>query len=204
VRELHGITSRPHVLFVETFLDSSDSVFVARGDDLLPLGHWLPCSARVIATDVAALRACEEVLGCRSREISEARIVHGLSQAQGVIRNLLGKRLEEPPYAGISYAPSLQNIHCWLATVLREGAARCCVCAFWSFRIVGAILWWWLQAVVAVSAQMRPRRPRLRARPRRLRKRTLSHRARGAMSTDAWARLLFAKALRPCRRPPTA
>ena len=102
VRGLHGITSRPHVLFVETFLDSPDSVFGARGDDLLPLGYWLPCSARVIAADVAALRACEEVLGCRSREISEARIVHGLSQAQGVISNLLGKRLGEPPCARIA------------------------------------------------------------------------------------------------------
>jgi len=79
VRGLHGITSRPHVLFVETFLDSPDSVFGDRGDDLLPLGHWLPCNTRVIAADVAALRACEEVLGCRSREISETRIVHGLS-----------------------------------------------------------------------------------------------------------------------------
>jgi len=89
VRALYGIMSRPHVLFVETFLDSADSVFVARGDDLLPLGHWLPCNARVIAADVTALRACEEVLGRCSREISEARIVHGLSQAQGIIRNLL-------------------------------------------------------------------------------------------------------------------
>jgi hypothetical protein len=74
---------------VETFLDSPDSVFVARGDDLLPLGYWLPCNARVIAADVTALRACEEVLGCRSGEISEARIMHGLSQAQRIIRDLL-------------------------------------------------------------------------------------------------------------------
>ena len=69
-------------------LDSLDSVFIARGDDLLPLGHWLPRGRYVIAADVAALRACEELLGCRSREISEVRIVHGLSQAQGIIRNL--------------------------------------------------------------------------------------------------------------------
>ena len=91
--------SRPHVLFVETFFDSPDSVFVARGDDLFPLGHWLPCNARIIAADVAALRACEEVLGCRSREISEARIMHGLSQAQRIIRDLLWlwKRLGELP-----------------------------------------------------------------------------------------------------------
>jgi len=145
------------------------------GDDLLPLGHWLPCNARVIAADVAALRACQqcqEVLGRYSREISEARIVHGLSHAQGIIRNLLchGKRSGER------------------------------VCASWSFRILGTILWW-TQAVVVVSARRRSRCPRLRARPRRLRKRTMFHRARGAMRTDAWARLPFATALRPCRCP---
>ena len=88
MRALRGIMTRPHVLLVETFFDSPDSVFIARGDDLLPLGHWLPRGACVIAADVATLCACDEVLGCRSREISEARIVHGLSQAQGIIRNL--------------------------------------------------------------------------------------------------------------------
>ena len=66
MRVLRGIMSRPHVLFVETLFDSPDSVFIARGDDLLPLGHWFPCGACVIAADVAALGACDEVLGCRS------------------------------------------------------------------------------------------------------------------------------------------
>ena len=88
MKALRGIMSRPHVLFVETFFDSPDSVLIACGDDLLPLGHWFPCSARVIAADVAALGACDEMLGCCSREISEARIMHGMSQAQGIIRNL--------------------------------------------------------------------------------------------------------------------
>ena len=88
MRALRGIMSRPHVLFVETFFDSPDSVFVACGDGLLPIGHWFPCGACVIVADVTALGACDEVMGCRSREISEARIMHGLSQAQGIIRNL--------------------------------------------------------------------------------------------------------------------
>ena len=87
-RALHGIMLRPHVLFVKTFFDSPDSLFIVCGDDLLPLGHWFPCGTCVIAADVAALGACDEVLGCRSREISETRIMHGMSQAQGIIRNL--------------------------------------------------------------------------------------------------------------------
>ena len=75
------------VLFVEPFLDSPDPAIATRGDDLLPLSHRLPRYACVIAADIAALRTCEELLGC-CRDVGEARIVHGLSQAQRVIRNL--------------------------------------------------------------------------------------------------------------------
>jgi len=74
-------------LFVGPFLDAPDSAIAARGGDLLPLSHGLPRHARVIAADIAALRACEELLGCRG-DVGEARIMHGLSQAQRVIRNL--------------------------------------------------------------------------------------------------------------------
>jgi hypothetical protein len=76
---------------VDTFLDGTDPVIAARGDDPLPLSHGLPCRARVIAADIAALRARDEVLVGR-REVGEARVVHGLSQAQGVIGDLYAIR----------------------------------------------------------------------------------------------------------------
>jgi hypothetical protein len=71
-------------LFVEPFLDTPDP---AIGDDLLPLSYGLPRHARVIATDITTLRPCKELLGCR-RDVGQARIMHRLSQAQRIIRNL--------------------------------------------------------------------------------------------------------------------
>jgi hypothetical protein len=75
------------VLFVEPLLDAPNSAIAARGGDLLPLSHGLPRHARIIAADIAALRTCEELLGCRG-DVGETCIMHGLSQAQRVIRNL--------------------------------------------------------------------------------------------------------------------
>jgi hypothetical protein len=72
---------------VETFLDGPDPAIATRGDDLLPLSHRFPCRACVISTDIATLSACDEVLGGRG-EVGEAGVMHGLSQAQGVVRDL--------------------------------------------------------------------------------------------------------------------
>lgn len=76
-----------HILFVETFLDGPNAAIAARRDDLLPLSHRFPCRARVISTDIATLSARKEVLGGRG-EVGEAGVMHGLSQAQGVICDL--------------------------------------------------------------------------------------------------------------------
>lgn len=72
---------------MKTFLDGPDPAIASSGDDLLPLSHRFPCRARVIATDIATLSACEEVLG-GCGEVGEAGVMHGLSQAQGVVRDL--------------------------------------------------------------------------------------------------------------------
>jgi hypothetical protein len=64
---------------MQPLLDATDPAVPAARDDLLPLSHRLP-RARVIATNIAALGTCEELLGCRGY-VGETRIVHGLSQA---------------------------------------------------------------------------------------------------------------------------
>lgn len=181
---------------METFLDGPDSAIAARGDDLLPLSHRFPCRARVIATDIATLGACEEVLGGRG-EVGEAGVMHGLSQAQGVVRDLYAIDRRGQRACGGSgnqsmtkCRPTQIHIRFLLATALREGAPRSGVCASWGFRI-GA------PARVVVLAQMRPRHPRRRARLRRLRKRMWSRLARVAIRTDAWARRPFEAALAP-------
>jgi hypothetical protein len=85
------------VLFVEPFLDTPDS---ARGGDLFPLSHGLPRHACVIAADIAALRTCDELLGSCG-DVAEACIMHGLSQAQRVIRNL--HAIEEASTFGVRW-----------------------------------------------------------------------------------------------------
>jgi hypothetical protein len=65
---------------MQPFLDAPNPAVPALRDNLLPLSHGLPRHTRVIAADVAALRACEKLLGCRGY-VGETRIVHGLSQA---------------------------------------------------------------------------------------------------------------------------
>jgi len=73
---------------VEPLLDAADPAIAARHrDDLLPLCHRLARGARVVAADVAAPRACEEMVGRRG-EVCEACVMHGLSQAQRVVRDL--------------------------------------------------------------------------------------------------------------------
>jgi hypothetical protein len=72
--------SRHNVLFMQPFLDAPNPTVPALRDNLLPLSHWLPRHTRVIAANIAALGACEELLGCRGY-VGETRIVHGLSQA---------------------------------------------------------------------------------------------------------------------------
>jgi hypothetical protein len=71
--------ARHDVLFMQPFLDAPNPAVPAFRDNLLPLGHGLP-RTRVIAANIAALGACEELLGCRGY-VGETRIVHGLSQA---------------------------------------------------------------------------------------------------------------------------
>jgi hypothetical protein len=72
--------SHHNVLFMQPFLDAPNPAVAALRDNLLPLSHGLPRHTRVIAANIAALGACEELLGCRGY-VGETRIVHGLSQA---------------------------------------------------------------------------------------------------------------------------
>jgi hypothetical protein len=71
--------SRHNVLLMQPFLDAPNTAVPALRDNLLPLSHGLP-RTRVIAANIAALGACEELLRCRGY-VGETRIVHGLSQA---------------------------------------------------------------------------------------------------------------------------
>ncbi len=50
------------VLLVQSFLDAPDPAHAACGCDLLPLSHGLPRRTCVIAADIPALCACEELL----------------------------------------------------------------------------------------------------------------------------------------------
>jgi hypothetical protein len=70
-------------LFVVPFRDGTDPVALG---DLLPLGHGLARCARVVSAHVTALRTGDELL--RRREVAEARVMYGLPQAQGVVRDL--------------------------------------------------------------------------------------------------------------------
>jgi hypothetical protein len=71
------------VLLVVPLRDGTDPVALG---DLLPLGHGLARCTRVISAHVAALRTSDELLG--RREVTEARVMYGLPQAQGIIRDL--------------------------------------------------------------------------------------------------------------------
>lgn len=71
---------------MQAFLDAPNPAVPTFRDNLLPLSHGLP-RTRIIAADIAALGAREELLGCRGY-VGETRIMHGLSQAQRVIRDL--------------------------------------------------------------------------------------------------------------------
>jgi hypothetical protein len=71
------------VLLVVPFRDGTDPVALG---DLAPLGHGLARCTRVISAHVAALRASDELL--RRGEVTEARVMYGLPQAQGIIRDL--------------------------------------------------------------------------------------------------------------------
>jgi hypothetical protein len=68
--------SRHNVLFIQPLLDAPNP---ALRENLLPLSHGLP-HTRIVAANIAALGACEELRGCRGY-VGETRIVHGLSQA---------------------------------------------------------------------------------------------------------------------------
>lgn len=65
---------------MQPFLDAPNPAVPAFRDNLLPLRHGLPRDAGVIAANIAALGACDELLRCRGY-VGETRIVHGLSQA---------------------------------------------------------------------------------------------------------------------------
>jgi hypothetical protein len=134
---------------VEPFLDSPDPAIATRGDYLLPLSHWLPRHARVIAADIAALRTREELLGC-CRDVSEARIMHGLSQAQGVICNLRPNRGSKHVWREVEFNTTLcTHTHFLLAKALREATpSRVSVSCSLSFQVeamVAMVLAAWAQ-----------------------------------------------------------
>ena len=72
---------------MQPFLNAPNPAVPGLRDNLLPLSYRLPRHTRVVATNIAVLGACEKLLGCCGY-VGEARIVHGLSQAQRVIRDL--------------------------------------------------------------------------------------------------------------------
>jgi hypothetical protein len=65
---------------MQPLLDAPNPAVAALRDNLLPFSHGLPRHTRVIAANIAALGACDKLLGCRGY-VCETRIVHGLSQA---------------------------------------------------------------------------------------------------------------------------
>jgi hypothetical protein len=69
-----------YVLLMQPFLHIPNPTVPALRDNLFPLSHGLARHTRVIAANIAALGACEELLGCRGY-VGETCIVHGLSQA---------------------------------------------------------------------------------------------------------------------------